>query len=435
MCFHPIPDEIVMLDIYKKLTKRAAPVLEWALRRRVRLAKEIPDRFLEKMGITKIPRPDGFLIMLHAASVGEAQSSLVLINAILRIRPDAFFLVTTGTAASARTLEKTLPERAFHQFYPWDHPEWVNRFLNYWRPDLAIWMESELWPNMLSEIKSRGIPAVLVNARLSDKSYRRWKNMRNAAREILSAFSLVLAQTQKECDRFLTLGAVRAVPIDNLKYAAKPLPFDDAELQNIAGHMRGRPIWVFASTHAGEESMACRVHQRLKLSIPDVLTIIVPRHPDRRDNLGIENDARGLKIVFRGDDKKPPLEDTDIYIADTFGELGLFYRLAPVACIGRSFSADGGGGHNPIEAAQLRCAVLHGPNVQYQQAIYDEMDAANAIMMAINELSLMNEVRLLLTDSDYRARRQEAAYSFAVSKASVIDRVMENVAPYIEVKP
>lgn len=421
-----------MLDLYRFTTDRLQPTLDFILSSRIKKRKEVPERIEERRGMAALPRPPGPLAYLHAASVGEAQSALILIHRLLSAYPDINLLVTSGTVTSAAMLQKNLPARSFHQFAPLDHLAWVRRFLDHWQPDCVLWMESELWPNMLGEIKRRNIPAALVNARLSDKSHTRWRMFKSSAAEILSAFSMVLAQTAQDEKRFKYLGAKNITVTDNIKYSAKPLPADEKELGLLAAHLRGRPLWLFASTHDGEEAMACRVHQQLKASIPDILTVIAPRHPARRDDIRKICESSGLNTVLRGDKKNMPLAETDLYVADTMGEMGLFYRLAPVACIGRSFSADGGGGHNPIEAAQLSCAVLFGPRVQFQQALYDDMAGAQAAWPVHNESELCRRLHDFLTNPAHIEKVRHAALAFSRGKEHVIEHVMNALRPILE---
>ena len=421
-----------MLSFYRFLTGLGQPAFVSLLHKRAEKGKEIKGRLDERMGKAAQSRPDGSLIWVHAASVGEAQSMLILIEEMLKLDPRLHILVTTGTATSAEMMGQKLPERAFHQFYPLDYPEWVASFLDHWKPDMVFWMESEIWPNMLGEIKKRNIPAILLNARMSDKSFLRWRLIKPTARKILNSFAMILTQTQKDSEYFSRLGATHLKVTDNLKFSAKPLPASDDDLKTLAAHVRGRPVWVFASTHKGEEDMACRVHQILKNSLPELLTIIVPRHPDRRHSIREICEAHKLKTMLRGMDKTMPEADTEIYIADTMGELGLFYRLAPVSCIGRSFSDDGGGGHNPIEAAQLNSAILHGPGIKHFAEIYTQMNAAGAALKMKNETQLTDTLRSLLTDATQLQEKQRAAANFAGSKADVIKRVILAVTPLLE---
>lgn len=418
-----------MLKIYVSAMQASAPLLEKMLKSRQERGKEDPARVDERRGIAARPRPQGMLAWVHAASVGEAQSALLLVNALLQAHKKLHVLVTTGTVTSAATMAKNLPERAFHQFYPLDHPDWTRRFLDHWQPDLVLWMESELWPNMLLQAKERKIPAALVNARLSARSFRRWRLVRGGAAKVLGAFDAILAQTEQDAQRYSALGAKNVTVTDNLKYGAKPLPFNEDELAKLNAATAERPVWLYASSHAGEEEMACRVHQILKNSFPELLTVIVPRHPDRREAIGKTCAGFGLNVQLRGEAHYPPQPSDDIYIADTMGELGLFYRLVPVACIGRSFSDDGGGGHNPIEAAQLNCAVLYGPNVQYQQQLYDEFSDAGAAISLKDEKELADVLTKILGDKNELRKLQDAGRIFVQSKAGVAARVLQALEP------
>ncbi len=421
-----------MLGLYSKLMGRSERLLKLILKRRLRAGKEHPERLHERMGQASIARPDGKLVWLHAASVGEAQSALILTNTILARFEDVFVLLTTGTVTSARLMEKRLPDRALHQFYPLDHPDWTRRFLDHWKPDAALWLESELWPNMLDQIRERNIPAALINARMSPRSYKRWKKTRKSISSLLSAFSLVMAQTETDARSYAALGEKAVHVTDNLKYSSAALPADAEALEELEKNIKARPRWLFASTHAGEEEMACRIHNTLAEDIPDLLTIIVPRHPERGSAiLDIALDAI-TNARRRSETHSLPQADDDIYIADTLGELGLFYRLCPIACIGRSFSKDGGGGHNPIEAAQLGCAVLYGPKVQNFEDMYAEMSEAGAAMRAENEKELTRHLRELLTDPRALKTLQQNGEAFAGQKAKVINTVMDSLSPLIE---
>lgn len=406
-------------------------LLRSLLNRRCRQGKEDPTRLGERMGVAGKDRPAGRLAWFHAASVGESQSTLILIDALLARYPDLHVLVTTGTVTSASLMEKRLPPQAFHQYYPLDHPGWVDRFLGHWRPDVALWMESEIWPNMLKALQEKKIPAAIVNARLSPQSFRRWKLAAGEIGRLLDVFSVCLAQTEEDAALFRALGAKEVVVSDNLKYSAAPLPFNERDLSQIESAVKGRPLWLFASTHDAEEEMACRIHKHLQKKIPSLLTIIVPRHVERREAIRKACEKYGLPIALRSESKSPAPADA-IYIADTLGELGLFYRLSPIACIGRSFSRDGGGGHNPIEAAQLGCAVLHGPHVQNLAQIYDEFDKAGAAFGLKSEQDFQNRLERLLTDSDGLDAVRSKATRFVEDKAKVLESVLKTLSPLLE---
>lgn len=293
-------------------------------------------------------------------------------------------------------------------------------------------MESELWPNMILEIKKRDIPAILVNARLSPKSFQGWSLFPKTARCLLETFALILCQTPQDQDFFKKLGAANTFVTDNLKYSAQPLPCTKENLETLNAATFNRPLWVYASTHKGEETLAARIHEKLKRQFPDLLTIIIPRHPRRREEIAKDLAPFSLEIKWRSDEKKLPENTTQIYIADTFGELGLFYRATPIACIGRSFSDDGGGGHNPIEAAQLGCAVLHGPNVQNLQDIFDEMDSADAATALGNEEELTETLRTLFSNKELLHEHQKKALDFARAKEGTLERVLKQINPMLE---
>ncbi len=402
------------------------------LKKRCRLGKEDPERLEERMGTPGIERPNGALVWFHAASVGESQSTLILIEALLQQNSALNILVTTGTVSSAELMAKRLPKNVLHQYYPLDHPKWVAQFLDHWQPSLALWMESEIWPNMLKATKQRNIPAAIINARLSARSFKRWKLAAGDTETLLNVFSVCLAQTEEDAAFFKDLGAQNVTISGNLKYSAAPLPYDEKDLKTLQSAVKDRPLWLYASTHDGEEEMACRLHKHLQKKVPDLLTIIVPRHPERREEISKACDKYGLKTGLRTANKKLPGDDDNIYIADTMGELGLFYRLSPVACIGRSFSNDGGGGHNPIEAAQLDCAVLHGPNIQNLAQIYEDFDKAGAALLLKSEQDFQSRLERLMSDSDGLDALQNKAHRFAQDKAEILDIVMKTLEPLLQ---
>lgn len=421
-----------MIGFYSSIMGMSTFFLRSILNRRARQGKEDPARMGERMGIAGQPRPDGPLVWFHAASVGESQSTLILMNALLQQRPDLNVLVTTGTVTSAQLMEKRLPRRTIHQYYPLDHPSWVGSFLDHWQPDLALWMESEIWPNMLKALKKRDIPAALVNARLSPQSFKRWKLAAGEIKDLLAVFSVCLAQTEEDADYFRQLGARNVTVTDNLKYSAAPLPYEEKDLRALQAATKDRPLWLYASTHDGEEDMACRIHKHLQKTIPGLLTIIVPRHPERRGDIRKICEKYSLHAKFRGEEKILPGGEDQVYVGDTLGELGLFYRLSPVACIGRSFSNDGGGGHNPIEAAQLGCAILHGPHVQNLARIFEEFNSAGAAIRLKSEQDFQHRLERLLSDSDGLEALQNKATRFAQDKARVLEKVLEQLTPLLE---
>ncbi|PZQ43753.1 MAG: 3-deoxy-D-manno-octulosonic acid transferase, partial [Micavibrio aeruginosavorus] len=415
----------------EKITRAGLPLLEVLLALRLRRGKEDPLRTAERRGRPSLPRPLGKLAWIHAASVGEAQSALILIHALAKAHPDIRVLVTSGTVTSAALMNKRLPSFAFHQYVPLDHPAWVQNFLDYWKPDLALWMESELWPNLLMSLKKRGIPAALVNARLSDKSFSNWMKAKNSAAQIIGCFNVILTQTEKDASHYRALGAKNVIVTDNIKYSAEPLPFDEAALSALKVATDNRPMWVYASTHAGEEDLACRAHKQIKEKLPNLLTILVPRHPERREEVANTCFENSVKFRLRGQSHILPSPDDDVYIADTLGELGLFYTLSPIAMIGRSFSNDGGGGHNPVEAAQMGCAVLTGPNNQNQRQLYDDMQADSAVIETKDEFEFTAILEELLTHQAKLETMQAKSAVFVARKTHVVETVLANITPLL----
>jgi 3-deoxy-D-manno-octulosonic-acid transferase len=333
-----------------------APALRLNLRRRVRTGREIAERLPERFGVDPTPRPPGPLLWMHAASVGETMSILPVLVAL---RHRVKVLLTTGTVTSQALLDQRIPEQGLtgdvlHRFAPLDVPAWVARFLLHWRPEAACFVESELWPNQLAACRARGIKLMLLNARMSDRSFAKWHRAPGFACRLLDGFALIQARGNQDADRLRALGARRVDSPGDLKFAAPPLPVDEVELERLRCVLDGRPVWLAASTHPGEEALIAAAHHRVAETHPRLLTIIAPRHPDRGLTLSAE-----LNAPRRAAGQDPP-SDAGIWIADTMGELGLLYRLAPIAFVGRSLIGSGGG-QNPLEPARLGCAIAMGP--------------------------------------------------------------------------
>ena len=415
--------------LYRGFTTLALPLISLYLARRRAQGKEDGDRFGERLGCAGRARPDGPLIWLHAASVGEALSILRLTARILTDYPEVNMLVTTGTVTSARLLAERLPPGAIHQYVPVDRPAWARRFLDHWRPDIALWVESEFWPNLISETQARAITMILLNGRMSLRSFAAWRRWPGLIRPLLGGFALCLAQDEDEAKRLRALGAPSVKTPGNLKFASGPLPVDEEEAGRLSHSIGARPIWLAASTHAGEEEIVVEAHRRMAPAHPGLLTVIVPRHPSRGREVAAALARAGLKGALRsqGDAIAP---ETEVYIADTLGELGLFYRLCPVAFIGGSLIPHGG--QNLLEPARLDCAVIHGPHMENFRAVVEEMTDAGASIEAGNARDIAEAVASLLDDEGLRAGRVEAARRIATAKDGVIDAVMAELEPFIE---
>ena len=415
--------------IYRVATRPLAPLAIVYLKRRCKRGKEDPRRYRERQGVPGAARPQAPLLWIHAASVGEATAMLALIERLLQARPMLEILVTTGTVTSADLLESRLPARARHQFVPVDLPRWTARFLDHWRPDVALWVESELWPNLILATYARGIPMALVNARLSAGSYARWQKWRGLIRPVLRAFSLCLAQDEEQARRFRRLGAREVGVVGDLKAAAAALPVDRRQLDELRRLVNARPLWLAASTHAGEEEIAALAHRRVSASHPGLLTVIVPRHPARGDAIEAMLAAHGLRIARRS--RGEAITDkADVYLADTMGELGLFYSLCGIAFIGGSLVAKGG--HNPFEAARLDCAVLYGPDTRNCAGMAAELAAAGAAETVAEADGLARGVSTLLGDPHLRSERAAAARRVAEAGSDILDTVLVRLAPWLD---
>jgi len=410
----------MILGFYRLLTTLGGPLIRQYLQRRLARGKEDSIRFAERLGEAGLPRPEGGLIWLHAASVGEAVSMLPVVAALQK---RATVLVTTGTVTSAAMMKDRLPKGAIHQFVPVDRVAWVRRFLDHWKPDLALWVESEFWPNLLVETAKRKIPLVLLNGRISARSFRRWLKMRGFIGQLLSCFVLCLGQTEEDARRLATLGAANTACLGNLKFAAPALPADEAALAALLTELGDRPRWLAASTHAGEEALAGRVHKAL--AVPGLVTLIVPRHPNRGAEIAAELRGLGLNPALRS--LGEPVGD--LYIADTMGELGLFYRAAPLVFVGKSLIGEGG--QNPLEPARLGASVLFGPHMGNFADIARRMQEAGAGIQVATERDLVAALSLRLAEPALMATEGDRAEQFASAEDGVLAAVIEMLGPWL----
>jgi 3-deoxy-D-manno-octulosonic-acid transferase len=423
------PNRPLSLRLYAALLEAGGPLLEAYLRRRLKAGKEDSARFGERHGIPSRDRPDGKLLWFHAASVGESMSMLRLLDRLLAERPGIAILVTTGTVTSAALVADRQGERVIHQYVPVDRAGWVARFLDHWQPDCAIWIESEIWPNLLLAMAERRIPSALVNARMSETSHRRWSLAPAAIRRLLGTFDLCLAQTEQEAGRLGALGARDVRYVGHLKYASDPLPVDAAALAEFQQAVGSRPLWLLSSSHEGEEDIALAAHRIAAARFPDMLTIIAPRHVKRGAAIAVRAAAAGLTVALRSAGLPPTSHDA-VFIVDAMGELGLWYRLAPIACIGGSLVPIGG--HNPIEAAQLGCALLYGPHMFSMAGIAAELLEDGAALIVDDAETLAAAIMRLLEDRAEAVTMAAAARRVADRNRHVIDRAFAALDPLID---
>jgi 3-deoxy-D-manno-octulosonic-acid transferase len=414
------------LGIYYGLTAAGMPLVDLLLGRRLKRGKELAERIPERRGQTKVRRPGGPLVWIHGASVGEVLLTVPLIDRI-RAR-DITVLVTSGTVTSAEVAERRLAPGVVHQFAPIDTPQFAARFLNHWRPDLALFVESDLWPNLIMAASKRNIPLILVNGRVSERSFNRWRLAPRTIGALLSRFDLCLAQSAEDAARYARLGAPRVVTTGNLKLDVPAPPADEEKLKALKGAIGSRPVIAAASTHPGEEAAVIDVHRRLMHTFPGLLTVLAPRHPERGQGVAEIARVSGLRSAMRSHGELPDGE-TAIYIADTLGELGLIYRIAPIVFIGGSLV--GHGGQNPIEAAKLGAAILHGPHVWNFAEIYTALDAVGGAELVTDSSKLTVRIGAWLKDAETREKVAQTGLRAMDTLGGALDKTVAALDPYL----
>lgn len=421
------------LAIYLAFSARATRFAERKLSSRLEAGKEDPDRINERRGIAGMERPEGELIWFHAASVGESLSLLELIRRMSEERPELHFLVTTGTVTSAQVMAARLPPAAFHQFIPVDALPYVRRFLDHWQPTLAVWTESELWPALIVETNARAIPMVIINARMSKTSHDRWRFLGGMVRSLLERFDEAHVQDDLTAAylRRLGLPGERLFVTGTLKEGAAALPCDETERSRLARHLNGRPTWLAASTHEGEEEKIIEAHKLVLKINPRLLLVLVPRHPRRGDEIAALIERYGCSYARRSAGDLPDAETT-VYLADTLGELGLWYRLAPISFVGGSLEPIGG--HNPFEPAALGSVILHGPYVSNFVDIFQRLSEAKAARLVSSPDSLAAAVNDLLSP-DRAAEMAHAAWEVCSAGAEVTDKALDMLFDILDRPP
>jgi 3-deoxy-D-manno-octulosonic-acid transferase len=406
------------LRLYGAAADLLGPVAYGRVRRKLAAHGTERARWPERMGHATLPRPEGRLVWVHAASVGESASVLPLITHWGRMQPQTQFLITSGTATSAAMLARRLPPRSRHQFAPLDTKPALRRFLRHWRPDAGVFVESELWPQMLRESAGAGVPLALVNARLSDRSVRRWARAGRTARHLMGHFRLIHCQDARTEANLRALGLDHARQGPNLKALSGALPVDAGAHAALAAQIGARPLWLAASTHPGEEEIVLDAHRRLLAHLPGALLILAPRHPERGPDLEAMIAGAGLRGARRAIGAAPT-PDTQIYLADTLGEMGLWYALCPVTCLCGSFAAVGG--HTPYEPAHAGSAILHGPLYANFAEVFPALDAAGAGQQVADAAALSVALARLLQDPAHLAAMREAARGFVAGDAGALD--------------
>ncbi len=428
-----MPKPTPLFGVYKGATRLLAPLAWRKVSRKLAAAGVPPERMHERLGNASLPRPAGSLIWFHAASVGECLSVLSLIQRLGERLPGAQFLITSGTPTSAALVAQRMPPRTRHQYAPLDAPGPVGRFLNHWRPEAGLFVESELWPLMLAESHARGTRLALLNGRLSRKSVEGWQKFPDTARFVLSRFHTLIAQTRATANDLIAMGAdpdtVRVG--GNLKASAAPPPVRDDLLAEMRTQLNGRPVWVGSSTHAGEEGTLIDAHRQLLHRHPDLCLILVPRHPERGDVVDQLLAGSGLRHTRRstGGTIRP---DTQVYLADTLGETGTWYALAPMGFLGATLVDKGG--HNPFEPALAGVAITAGPHRDNAADAYAGLTAAKGLTACADAPSLAAQIDQWMEDPLALDQTRNNARRFAETQNQNLDQVIDHLCTVLELQ-
>lgn len=424
----------VLYYLYATLSYLAWPFAQLYLRYRIGQGKEIEARLNERFGVSAQERPKGKLVWFHVASLGEGVSALPLIAKISRKR-NHHVLVTYGTVTASEILPKRLPKKVQHCFVPFDLSFWVKNFLNSWRPDIGVFIESELWPALLLESQAQKLPLVLLNGRMSERSYTRWAKVKPLVRRLLSAFSVGLMQDEAMAERYQALGLENVQVLGNIKMAADPLPVDEALLERITTQKDGRPCWIAASMHVYEEDFILEAHQKLRTLFPDLLTILVPRKLEHVEALYAK--LRRKAISFASHKKGDAVTDKAVYVVDVMGEMGTFLKLSEIAYVGGSQPKEKGkalGGHNPLEPALLENAICFGPDMSNTQKVADELIETGAAETVKTSQELVDFVGELLNGPKLRHKRAQKALTYAQSQKTIVDKAIKCIAEHVNVE-
>ncbi|CAA2142358.1 glycosyltransferase N-terminal domain-containing protein [Hyphomicrobium sp. ghe19] len=423
------PTPGLVLKAYRAGTAALRPAVPLLLNMRGQQGKEDPNRRGERLGFAGRPRPAGQVVWVHAASVGETNAILPLIDSLLDANPHIHILLTTGTKTSAEIAAHRLPPRALHQYVPLDVPHYVARFLDHWKPSISIFTESDIWPNLILGTAERGIPLVLVNARMSPRSISRWRKYAAVGRPLFSRFAAVLSQNSQITRAMKRLGAPNVITAGNLKIDSPPPPVNADLLASLKNAVGQRPLFLAASTHPGEDTVIAAAHSLMRRDIEGLLTIIVPRHPERGGGLAASLGGLGLRTQLRSRSSAPET-DTEIYVADTIGELGTFYSISPVALVGGSLVEHGG--QNPIEAVRLGSCVLTGPFTHNFRDAYAALFREGGAVEVRSSDDIARQVTLLLADQAAAKRMRQGADLALQSMGGALAKTLGAIQPLLE---
>jgi len=417
-----------MMMLYYALSFILLPVYFIIVLIRLLIGKEDIKRVLERFAIGKRRQDNSFLVWIHAASVGESMAALTLIHNISKHYPEVRFLVTSWTQASAKILSTKLPKIATHQLLPIDNIIFIKKFLRNWQPDLGIFIESELWPCTINEA-AKQCKLLLVNARISDKSFEAWKKRKSFFQLIAKNFSKVIVQSERDLQKFEELGIANAINLGNIKFANEKLPVNQEELSKLSSHLNNRRVVVFASTHPEDEEVILPIIKNLKKQVTDCYIILIPRHPERVKSILDNCTAQDLPATARSQNDLPVLND-DLYIVDRFGEMGLFFSVALISFIGGSFKQ---GGHNILEAANFSNCVIFGPDMSKNTDIAKGILQNKAAIQIKSGEELLNTLEYLLNpnNADELKNYQENSLKFVEKNQKILDEYLQVITKFL----
>jgi len=390
--------------------------------------KEDPKRFKEKFSEIRLSRGGGFLVWIHAASVGETISVLPLLEYFEKEKKIKKILFTTVTLSAEEVLRKNIVnyKKITHQFLPFDVPKFVNKFLNHWSPNLCIFVDSEIWPNLILNIKEKKIPLLLINGRITKKSFQRWRYLNNFSKKIFQKFDLCIASSKESEDYLNALGAKNIKNFGNLKFAsAKNIEIKKFKI-DFLNKIKNRKIWCASSTHASEELLCGKVHGEVKKSYSNILTIIIPRHINRIKSVKNDLNNLGLKVILSSD--LDQLNDkTDILLINTYGETSKFFNITKNVFIGGSIINRGG--QNPIEPSKFGCNIFHGPNINNFKEVYIYLNSLDVS----REVNNAEELSLLLIE-EFKSSKENnvrAVEKIDIHGLNILNNVFKEIQIYI----
>jgi len=417
-----------LILIYKILSVIFLPIILIIIIFRIFQNKEINNRIKERFAFSSKKRPKGKLIWINASSIGEYFATLSLIKKIRKIKPKTKILLTTNTKTSALLAEKITDKNIFHQFTPQDNPLIIKKFLNYWKPSLVLWMESEFWPIILDETKKYGIEIILLNGRMSDKSFKSWNYFKFFFKEIISNFSLILTMSKFDQNNFKKLGAKNINFIGNLKFSNGELPYNKLLEKKARKIISNRSVWLAASTHQGEEVFAASIHLKLKerLNLKNLLTIIVPRNIKRADK--IKKEIKSYVPLTDQFQSKSIGPNTEIIIDNSIGQLEMWYKNVKTVFLGKSYPPKGG--QNPIEPARNGCAIISGKMSNFKE-IEEEMLRNKCLIRANKPSEFYSTIEDCIKKNNYIKNIRINAKKYVKSKSFILDKTVKTIQKYL----